>query len=53
MVRCMSAVSELARTSAGMEVGDLMPLVVSVFLGVFIVSLIWTLSSDRRSEPPF
>jgi hypothetical protein len=36
-----------------MEEDDLMRIFISLFLGVFIVSLIWSLSSDRRSGPPF
>jgi len=35
------------------EDGDLLQVFISMFLGVFIVSLVWSLSSDRRSSPPF
>jgi len=33
--------------------GDLARLGISLFLGVFLTCLAWTLSSDRRSAPPF
>lgn len=50
MVRWMAAV-DFAGMS--MEDGDLLRILVSMFLGVFIVSLVWSLTSDRRSAPPF
>lgn len=51
MVRWMAAGVDFAGMS--MEDGDLFRILVSMFLGVFIVSLIWSLTSDRRSAPPF
>jgi len=34
------------------EDGDLVRLGVSLFLGVFLVSLAWSLTSEHRSQPP-
>jgi len=34
------------------EQGDLVSLGISLCLAVFLVSLVWSLSSDRRSSPP-
>lgn len=51
MVRWLSAAVNFAGMS--MEDGDLLRILVSMFLGVFIVSLVWSLTSDRRSAPPF
>jgi len=51
MVRWMAAAVDFAGMS--MDDGDLLRILVSMFLGVFIVSLIWSLTSDRRSAPPF
>ncbi len=51
MVRWMAAGVDFAGMS--FEDGDLLRIFVSMFLGVFIVSLIWSLTSDRRSAPPF
>ena len=51
MARWMAAASEVA--GMALEEGDLLRIFVSMFLGVFIVSLIWSVSSDRHSAPPY
>jgi len=51
MVRWMSAATDVAGMS--MDDGDLVRIFISMFLGVFIVSLVWSLTSDRSSAPPF
>lgn len=35
------------------EPGDLLTLGISLCLSVFLVSLVWSLVSDRQSAPPF
>lgn len=51
MASWTAAAWDIGATAA--DDGDLLRLGVSLFLGVFIVSLVWTLSSGRRSAPPF
>lgn len=46
----LAAFSEFGGLSV--EEGDLVRLGVSLFLGVFLVSLVWSLSSGQRSQPP-
>jgi len=49
MNRWITAVSDVA--SRGLKDGEQMRLFIAMFLGVFLVALIWSLISDRPAPP--